>query len=230
MSTFKKLAAISAAFLILFIIFTVSLTLFDVQPIGPENSSVGYSSVNGAVNSMILQIDVFDLITDVIRLLCYAVCGVFAVIGVYQLIKRKSLFRVDADILAMGVCYIVLFATYILFELITVNYRPVLEDGVLKGSYPSSHLLAAVVILVTACIFIGERKLLSKQLRIAAYVLSGIFCLLTAAGRLICKAHWFTDIFGALILSGFFVFAYIAALDYINSGKTLKNGKYRSTK
>lgn len=228
MSTFKKMLSLAIVFLILFAAFTLMVMKYDVQAIGPEGSSIGFATINGAVDSMILRMDIFDKITDAIRLVCYAVCVLFAALGIYQFIKRKNVLKVDAEIIAMGVNYVVLFATYFLFEIVTINFRPILEDGELKASYPSSHLLAAIVILTTACMVLAKKKLFTKVARIIIYSIAGVMCVVTAAGRLICKAHWFTDIFAAIILSGFFVFAYLAVITLIYEKKEQKNKKYRS--
>ena len=44
----------------------------------------------------------------------------------------------DAEGAVLGVFYVVVLAVYLLFEKVVINYRPVLIEGVLEASYPSS--------------------------------------------------------------------------------------------
>ena len=68
------------------------------------------------------------------------ICGCFGILGLCQWIRRKRFFRVDADILLLGAYYLLVIAGYLLFEMVPINYRPVLIDGYLEASYPSSAL------------------------------------------------------------------------------------------
>ncbi len=83
---------------------------------------------------------------------------VFAILGLLQWIKRKSLFKVDHDILALGCCYILVFTTYLGFEifysLIIVQF---LLHGSLEASFPSSHTMIVLSILGTAVIQFRKR-------------------------------------------------------------------------
>ena len=55
--------------------------------------------------------------------------------------KRKSLLKVDYDIILLGVYYILIILAYLMFEIIPINYRPILINGVMESSYPSSTTL-----------------------------------------------------------------------------------------
>ena len=124
---------------------------------------------------------------------------IYAIIGVAQLIKRKSFCKVDKEILALGIFYIILISLYILFEKVIVNYRPVLMDGYLEASYPSSHTLMAVCICGSSLIV--NNKLYKNKLSKFANALSVIIIITTVLGRLISGVHWFTDILGGIIIS-----------------------------
>ena len=68
-------------------------------------------------------------ITDWMGLVPIVVCLVFAGVGLIQLIKRRSIFKVDADIMILGVYFAVVILAYVIFEIIPINYRPILIEG-----------------------------------------------------------------------------------------------------
>lgn len=131
----------------------------------------------------------------------------FAVLGLIQLIKRKSLFKVDSDILALGGFYVAVLTVYFLFETVVINYRPVLIDGYLEASYPSSTTMLVMCVIPTAIMQFKVRiknKLLQK---IIIFTLAA-FTVFMVIGRLVSGVHWFTDIVGGAILSAGLVTLY----------------------
>ena len=109
----------------------------DVQPIGPNGSRVGFAAINGAFHALTGVHWALYTLTDWLGLVPIGIAFGFAVLGLVQLIRRKSLLRVDRDILMLGGFYIVVLAAYVLFETVVINYRPVLIGGKLEASYPS---------------------------------------------------------------------------------------------
>ena len=73
-------------------------------------------------------------IADWLGLVPVAVCLGFGAMGAMQLIRRRSLFAVDYDLLLLGVCYVLIAAAYLVFEAFPVNYRPIPVDGVMEAS------------------------------------------------------------------------------------------------
>ena len=69
--------------------------------------------------------------TDWLGLVPIFVCLIFAGVGFVQLMQRKSPFKVDLDIILLGVYYVFVIFGYLLFETVPINYRPVLIDGFL---------------------------------------------------------------------------------------------------
>ena len=143
----KKFAN-SYIFGFLFVIFSLWIRLFDVQPVGPEGSSIGFAALNVAVHDFFGMHLFWDKLTQALGLLAIAVAGVFAVTGLVQLIQRKSLLKVDKKILMLGVIYILVILLYALFEKVPFNYRPVVLDPAegLEPSYPSTHTMLILTI------------------------------------------------------------------------------------
>lgn len=132
--------------LILFVLFTWSLTFIDVQPIGPNGSSVAYASINHAVHKLFgVNMTLYN-ITDWAGVVAIFIALGFAVLGLVQWVKRKRILKVDSSILILGVFYILVFSAYVFFEFHVINRRPVLINGILEASYPSSTTMLAMCV------------------------------------------------------------------------------------
>ncbi len=207
---------ISIFCLMAFVLLTVLLRLVDVQPIGPNGSSVGFATVNQIVHNFTGVNWYFYYITDLLSIIPIFIVIGFAVFGLFQWINRKDIRKVDYDILLLGGFYIVVAAVYLLFETIVVNYRPVLVDGLLEPSYPSSTTMLVLCIMSTALIQIDSRfgKSVLKKILLFTIVL---FVFIMVTFRLISGVHWFTDIVAGALLSIGLVLLYKAvAFLFIN--------------
>ena len=120
----------------------------DVRAIGPQGSSVGFSSLNEAAHRLTGVNMSLYIVTDWLGLVPFAVAAGFALLGFVQMIKRKSIARVDGDILALGGFYIAVVAAYLFFEAVAINYRPILIDGRLEASYPSSTTMLTLCVII----------------------------------------------------------------------------------
>lgn len=96
-------------------------------------------------------------ITDWLGLVPFAIALGFAILGLAQWIKCKSLFKVDSSIFVLGVFYIFVMEVYLFFKKIVINYRPVLVDGFLEASYPSSTTMLALCVISTAMMQLDRR-------------------------------------------------------------------------
>lgn len=207
---------ISIFCLMAFVLLTVLLRLVDVQPIGPNRSSVGFATVNQIVHNFTGVNWYFYYITDLLSIIPIFIVIGFAVFGLFQWINRKDIRKVDCDILLLGGFYIVVAAVYLLFETIVVNYRPVLVDGLLEPSYPSSTTMLVLCVMSTALIQIDFRlgKSVLKKILFFTIVL---FIFIMVTFRLISGVHWFTDIVAGALLSIGLVLLYKAvAFLFIN--------------
>lgn len=199
--------AFGMGFILCFVVWTSLVLLVDKRAIGPLNSLVGFASLNGWFHSLTgVNMWLYNL-TDFLGIIPFAVAFFFAVLGLIQLIKRKSLLKVDFDILMLGIYYLCVIFTYVLFEIIVINYRPVLIEGALEVSYPSSTTLLAITVMVPS-IFQTRKRIKPKGLKIFIVSLISIFTILMVIGRLISGVHWLTDIIGGTIISSGLILIY----------------------
>ena len=198
---------VSISFILAFVLWTFAVSLVDVKAIGPQNSSVGFATVNGYIHNLFGVHMTLYVITDWLSLVPAVFIASFGLLGFVQLIKRKSIAKVDHSILVLGGFYIGVMAIYILFEFMVINYRPVLINGVLEASYPSSTTMLVLCVVPTAVMQIKSRInniILNKFVSVGLM----IFTVFMITARLISGVHWFTDIVGGTLISCGFVVMY----------------------
>lgn len=188
--------------LLLTVILIALVRLVDVAPIGADGTSIGLSHLNQFVFDLFGVNMLWYNITDWLGVAAVLTGFVFAVTGLVQLIKRRSLLKVDREILALGGLYIVVIGLYLFFENVIVNYRPIImpDNTRPEASFPSSHTMLVCVIMGSAAMLINRyirNKPLNRILRAVCYVIIGV----TVVGRLIAGVHWFTDILGGILIS-----------------------------
>ncbi len=179
---------------------TVLILFVDVQAVGPNNSTVGLATFNTRFHNLTGVHMTLYTVTDWLGLVPIAVCLCFGCLGLCQLIKRRSLFKADADILLLGGYYIFVIIGYLFFEMVPVNYRPVLIDGFLEASYPSSTTLLVLSVMPTLAFQI-KRRSHNKIIKNVVIGFAVLFSAFMVIGRLISGVHWATDIIGAILLS-----------------------------
>ena len=199
--------------LVSFIVWTLLVSFVDVAPIGPRGSSVGFSTLNGAVHSVFGVHMSLYVITDWLGLVPIFVCLCFAVLGLVQWIKRKSIFKVDKSIIVLGIFYIAVIIAYVIFEFVVINHRPVLIEGYLEASYPSSTTMLVMTVMPTTAMQLGTRISKVKINRIVAIII-WTFLAFMVIGRLVSGVHWITDIIGGALLSSALVMLYHSAVYY----------------
>ena len=198
--------------LAIFVIWTLAVRLLDVAPIGPQDSSVGFATVNQFVHKLTGVHMALYNITDLLSVVPLGIVLGFALLGLIQWIRRKRLSRVDYSIFVLGGFYIVVMAVFLFFEKAVVNYRPVLIEGVLEASYPSSTTMLVMCVMPTAVMQFNAR-IRNKVLKRCTASAITAFAVFMVLGRLFSGVHWFTDIIGGVLLSTSLVTIYC----YINS-------------
>jgi len=193
-----------------FTVFTALMCYVDVQPVGMASTGLGFATLNTDVNRALGSNETIYKITEILGYLTWGVVALFGLLGLYQLIRRKSLLKVDRDIIVLGIGYAVMLAFYVLFDKFPLNYRPPYpwNEGELEASYPSSHTLMLVFVMATAVMQISHR-ITKKTLRLLLNIACIAIAVVVTAGRLLAGVHWFTDIIGGILLA-----AALAALYY----------------
>ena len=202
----KKQLITGVSFMLVFVIWTCLIQKVDVQPVGQKGTDVGFATFNCWFHKFTGVHMGLYTITDWLGLVPVFVCIAFGEIGLGQLIKRKSLFRVDLDLVYLGIYYVLVIFGYLFFEICPINYRPVLIDGILEASYPSSTTLLVLSVMPTLMLQTNCR-IKNRYAKRIIYIFTVVFSAFMVIGRLIAGVHWFTDIVGAVFLStGLFYF------------------------
>lgn len=206
---------LSGAAFALFLLLIILLKTVDIKTItligsgGTFDIKIGLSTLNIAVSDAIAYNSLWYKITGVSGILPLAVAGAFVVLGLVQLISRKSLKKVDGEIYLLGSFYVLTLAVYVFFEKVIINYRPIILNKTPEASFPSSHTMLAVFICLSAS-FTLEKYVKSHAIlnitQIALGALTGIIVL----GRILSGVHWATDIIGGLLISLALYFCYKA--------------------
>lgn len=186
--------------LMAFAIWTWLIQVVDVKPAPNTGTNVGFATFNLWFHQLTGVHMSLYVITDWLGLVPVFICLLFGFLGLTQLIKRKSLWKVDFDIIILGIYYIIVIFGYLIFEMIPINYRPILIEGFMEASYPSSTTLLVLSVMPTL-IFQAKQRIRNNRLCEAICIMSYIFSAFMVIGRLVSGVHWFTDIVGSVMLS-----------------------------
>ena len=196
----KKKLFTGSTLRIAFTVWTILIQFIDVQAVGVNGTKIGFAAINTWFHKLTgVHLTVYT-VTDWLGLVPICICGFFGVVGLRQLVKRKSLFKVDADIVLLGIYYVVVIFAYLTFEMIPINYRPILIDGIMEASYPSSTTLL-VLSVMPSLKFQMVRRSRNAALRNTVNVLATAFSVFMVIGRLLSGVHWCTDIIASVLLS-----------------------------
>ena len=196
----KKGIVTGIALILAFIVWTILIQRVDVQPAGVNGTDIGFATVNTWFHQLTgVHMGIYT-VTDWLGLVPIVICICFGVLGLVQWIRRRSLTKVDPDIILLGVYYILVILAYLVFEMIPINYRPVLIEGAMEASYPSSTTLLVLSVMPTL-IFQVSRRAQNPTVRTLTVACAVLFSAFMVIGRLISGVHWLTDIIGAVLLS-----------------------------
>lgn len=189
-------------FLVITVIFCALFLTVDIGAIGPNGTTVGFKTINGAFAGQFGFNELLYKVSDYLGYLSILGVGAFACLGLYQLIKGKGLKGVDKGILLLGALFVVIFAMYIGFDKLALNYRPVIpnDETTLEASFPSSHTLMAATVMGSIIMVLPKYIKNEKLLKVLKIV-----CIFIFAGTVVCRlfsgAHWVTDIVASLLIS-----------------------------
>lgn len=206
-----------------FVVFTILVKIVDVKPIGPRGSEVGFAAINRFFFQHLGTSRFWYVVTSWLGFVAVAVIFAFAILGLVQFIRRRSLQKVDERILLLGGFYFVVLIVYAIFEFLVINYRPVILTKELEASYPSSHTMLIICVMVTAMMQLHHYLKEKRGWLAAGDAAAVLVIVLTVVGRLLSGVHWFTDIFASVILSSSFIALYVAALKHIEEKREEKD-------
>ncbi len=220
----KRNLLIGSVLIAAFALWTSLIQWVDVQAVGQNGTKIGFADFNVQFHQLTDVNMTIYTITDWLGLVPVFVCLCFGMLGLVQLIRRKRLLRVDVDILLLGVYYVIVIACYLIFEMIPINYRPVLIEGRLEASYPSSTTLLVLSVMPTLWVQ-ANRRILNAMIRKAVAVFAVTFSVFMVIGRLISGVHWVTDIIGSVLLSAGLYMLYRSAVLYSDKAKRADRSK-----
>lgn len=199
MSRNKRSFIFSGILFLLFIIFTIVVKIVDVHSIGPEGSLVGLATINNSFKDVLPLNETIYKVSEILGYISLLIVAMYGIIGIKQLIERKSIFKVDRNILLLGMFYVLVAIVYVIFEFVVINYRPVLLDG-LEASYPSSHTVLSICVCISSVI-VSKSVLGDKKFVKVFNILSIILMILIVLTRFLSGVHWLTDILGGILIS-----------------------------
>lgn len=201
-----------------FALWTVLIRHVDVQSAGPNGTEVGFAAFNVWFHQMTGVHMLMYTITDWLGLVPIIICICFGGLGFAQLVKRRSLLRVDPDLLLLGVYYVLVILGYLLFEMAPINYRPILIGGRQEASYPSSTTLLVLSVMPTLK-FQTDRRVADPMLKKTITLFVVVFSAFMVIGRLVSGVHWATDIIGSVFLSSGLFLIYRFTAEYADTKK-----------
>lgn len=207
-----KKTIMAIALLLCFAFWTLLILTIDVRPVGVNSTDIGFATLNTWFHRLVgIHMSLY-MVTDWLSLIPLSVCSLFAGIGLGQLIKRKNLKKVDIDIILLGLYYILVIICFVGFEFVPINYRPILIEGLMEVSYPSSTTMLVLCVMPTL-IFQVKRRFTNETLRKVVYTFTYYYSAFMVVGRLLSGVHWLTDIVGGVLLSAGLFLIYMAAVE-----------------
>ena len=200
------------------ILYVVCLRFIDVREIGPNGSSVGFATLNQFVHNLFPWNEAWYKITKYLGVLPFLWVAYYGLCGVVQVAQKKSLKKVDQKLILLGMFYVLLGSVYLFFEKFVVNYRPILMEGELEASFPSSHTMLAICVCISA-LFMIDDYIKNENIRNVLDIASWAVMLVLVIGRVLSGVHWITDIVGGILISAFLLSLFYESILYIRSKK-----------
>ncbi len=184
-----------------FLVLMVLVSTVDVAPIGPCQTRVGFSTVNGAVAGAIKYNGVFYLISQLLGYCCYVIAAGFAAMAVFQGFRRKAVMKIDRDLLAVMALYLGFLVCYLFFEIVVINRRPVLfpEQDFPEPSFPSTHSMLFMTVFGSTALLVKQYLKDPRMIRVFPIV-CWTLAALGVVVRFLSGVHWTTDILGGVAM------------------------------
>ena len=203
---------VGCALLIVFVLFTILVKVAGVGTArvkvvaadgtvapGQEEISVGLSGLNIAASDALGYSGTWYKLSKYLGYVCIAAGGALCLWAVWQAVSRRGIRHIDRDLSCFCLLIIAMMFFYLLFEVLKLNWRPVILDEGLEASYPSTHTLLAICAAGGAAILLSRLKI-RRTLRVLGIAALCFVAFLTVLCRLLSGVHWVTDVLGGVIL------------------------------
>lgn len=200
----KNVLILVISMFILALVYTLLVKNVDTKAIGPGGSVVGFSSLNKWFHDLFSYSSFWYKLTKYLGFIPFLFVAYYGLCGLLQLIDKKSIAKVDKKIICLGIFYVLVGITYIFFEKVIINYRPVMLEGELEASYPSSHTMLAVCICLSS-LLISKDYIKNIKIRKIINDITWLLMIVLVVGRSLSGVHWISDIIGGVIISLFLV-------------------------
>ena len=200
----KNVLILVISMFILALVYTLLVKNVDTKAIGLGGSVVGFSSLNKWFHDLFSYSSFWYKLTKYLGFIPFLFVAYYGLCGLLQLVKRKSITKVDKKIVCLGIFYILVGITYVFFEKVIINYRPVMLEGELEASYPSSHTMLAVCICLSS-LLISKDYIKNIKIRKIVNDITWLLMVVLVVGRSLSGVHWISDIIGGVIISLFLV-------------------------
>ena len=151
----------------------------------------------------------WELITNIILISSIVILAVFAILGFAQWISRKSIKKVDRQLLWMPLPLVLMAATYLICDKLLpklFDFMPTRPNGSGEPSFPSTHVMVVATIFFVVTLAL-PKYIKSKTMRIFLELVMAILIGLTCIGRVLANMHSVVDVVGALAFA--FIFSEI---------------------
>ena len=214
----KMLIGMCLMLLIVSVIFTLLIKFVDVRGIAPDGSNVGFASINSFFKDLFKFNNTWYEVSNVLGFIAILIAALYALLGCYQLVQVKKISKVDKRLIALGGFYVVFAILYVLFDRVAINVRPVMLDGELEASFPSTHTMLALCICGSS-ILISKYFVTHKEIRKFLDVICWLLMISIVVTRMLSGVHWFTDILGGIIISLFLLMMFYTVIYFIDHTK-----------
>lgn len=221
----------SISIFLVFVVFTILVKTVDVKFIY-NNTYLGFYSLNYKFGNWVTEFGKYEIMSkfsDIIFYLSFGYVLVLLVFAIIELVKTKSLKKIDRRYYVLLGGYVVTAFLYLMFEIMKINYSPASVVGDLKPSYPSSHVFIGCVLYLlnsyTALKLLKPEKDWIKDLVYGATI---VICVLLTFTRALSTKHWLTDVIASIILVCFVYTLFIYCSSKFVSNESKKENEEQS--
>lgn len=137
----------------------------------------------------------WELITNIILITSILIVVIFAFMGLYQWITRRSIKKVDKELRWMPLPLALMVAAYFIFDkLIVLATRP---NGSGEPSFPSTHVMVVTTIFFLVTLVL-PKYVKSKAMQVIIEIIMIALISVTCSGRVLSNMHSVIDVLGGI--------------------------------